>query len=339
MKFTEGGEERWKPLESEGARCRVRLDGPDAACLTVDAPIPDLRYFLVYKPAQPGRIVSAKPAALAERLLDLARNDMAHGAAAVSLLTQSVGTATRLALQHTEVTDDALDAAVQRVRPHAATPSVLGLDGHWCGYLWHDARKVLLPAFGEFPPSLWGNDFGSGVGVVGHAFRFGASALWSGSAPADRPLRASLIFEKHRESQANVDWVVSVPILVAPGGRAIGAVAFAGPKPHGRQDSVGGSLARMARDMVGYEEARREGTADPEMPRDAIERQQRLLEAVNLFFWGAVAEGSLFAAEDRTYAKGALERLAPAAGAPAPAGAKPSAPKADAPPRPKPGED
>jgi 3',5'-cyclic AMP phosphodiesterase CpdA len=317
-KFAEGGEERWSPVESENARCRVRTDAREAS-LEVDAPIVGVRYSLVYRPARQGQTIPTAAAELAERLLDLTRNDPTQSSAAIALLSYAVGTSARLVLERPRLAQTELDDALAHARPDAGAPIVPGLGGHWCAYLWNDAKRVLQPTFGEFPPSRWGDAFGSGAGVVGHAFRFGASAIWARNGAANRPPRTSIIFEKRGEGHTDVDWVVGVPLLVAPAGPAIGVVAFAGSAPHGRQDSIGATLSRMARELVAHEEAQREGKASV-ATSPAVARRERLLEAANLFFWSAVAEGALFAADDRAYATSVLQELAPGgAGAASPA--------------------
>lgn len=295
-KSVEGGEERWIPIESENERCSVDASSHSGS-LRVDAPIPDVRYSLVYKPAQRGPRLSADAKDLAARLLRLTRTDPTRGPTAIALLSRCVAAGVSAALGQGPATE-----------PSATPPSpaLPGLEGPWVGYLWNAERKALQPAFGDLTPGLWGERFGSGVGVVGHAFRFGASALWWRG--GETAARASIVFLEHDDPPVRADWVVAVPLLVATGRAAIGVVAFGGPRPAGNTCPASEALATMARDLVELEEAQRKGDTDLTPPDTSIERRRALLEAANLYFWSAIAEGAIFGNDDRRFAASVLER-------------------------------
>jgi predicted phosphodiesterase len=205
----EGGHERWIREPAEERRCVV-TDTHRGAELTVEAPVLGCRYTLAYKLARRGRTPGRDAVSVAQVVVEKCRDAPPTDGALVAALTQSVGDASEKVLG-----------------------GPLGREGAWQAFMWHQARKQLLPAFGRFANRSWAARFPAGYGVAGDAFRFARAIAWDAQDPGRRALLHPRSMEVYAAGGREYRWIAAVPILSAPQGPAIGVVSFASARTDG----------------------------------------------------------------------------------------------------------
>jgi 3',5'-cyclic AMP phosphodiesterase CpdA len=158
----------------------------------------------------------------------------------------------------------------------------------WVGSLWEEARRRLVTCFGRFPNATWGACFAHGEGIVGHSFRTRAPVLHARgnetplyAKPADLPRG-----DEH-------SWVVSVPLLLRPGGPAVGTISFA-------DFGLGRDLSAASRWLAAL------ASAKP-LPRG--EPLRKLSDALSRRFWECAAD--LVSGDNRTILADAARHWVP----------------------------
>lgn len=224
------------------------------------------RYSLLYRISAAGEAPSSDACALAAHLLDMALRSPPRRDAfdVVGGLTLGVR-----------------EAVVAEMAPGA--PRELGLA--WIGMLWDRDRKRLFPAFGDFSRPEWSLSFGAGESAEGHAFRFSRICGWHPQAEATRIFAAPQARARREPDPVfERSWNLSIPLLLKPGGPAIGVVCLNGglnETPDGRVEHELQMLAERWSRAFGTDEIP-EGCTD-------------LLRAVNVAFWKSLSrlEGQL----------------------------------------------
>ncbi|HEY4243466.1 MAG TPA: metallophosphoesterase [Kofleriaceae bacterium] len=110
-----------------------------------------------------------------------------------------------------------------KVALHVEEETLFGEHLFGVGALWSTERRALRPAYGNFPPDAWATEFAAGRGVAGHAFRFERPAAWHRSAPGD----LDVIKAPPTNRERDYNWILSLPLLTEPLGRAVGVISFA----------------------------------------------------------------------------------------------------------------
>lgn len=155
----------------------------------------------------------------------------------------------------------------------------------WVAHLWNGNRRRLEPAFGTFPPESWGIDFEYGEGVVGHAFRMRAPAVYfSELQPSSREKYLSRLIYRPGPSRA-MRWVACVPIWSKPNVQhgAMGVIGFS--------MTAGAAPSRMQRKLEHI--ARNFAMSPPAKwsPDDGSERREKLTAlalSTSFMFWEAL---------------------------------------------------
>jgi len=245
-------ERHWVRVPSEERRCEVHAVSDTEIHLHIEAPIVGNRYAIAYKPAQAGGHLDYTASRIAKRLLGRCLGDRTRGP---------------------EVAMRLGDAITRAVR------AVFGQDLNavqWTGLLWNDELRALMTAFGNFPNSQWGCRHACGAGIAGHAFRFNRTVAWSRKATHTRD---ALVYQRpsHRHWQADVDWIVCLPLVADTQKNPIGVIQFEGLST---DPNFGDRLYEFA-------EAALNGRVVPNSDWSVF--QKRLSTAINTGFWQASA--------------------------------------------------
>jgi hypothetical protein len=255
------GVTRTRRVPEEENRCVVTSEGATLR-LNVEMPIPGFRYCASYRP----RSTSPLPRlarAIAQILLDAIRQN-----------------------DHSPLLDD-LRGAVESLVEIAIGSGLAALRSH--ALLWSDRTRRLETGFGRIPPGYWPVRFASGSGVAGHAFRFSRVAAWHRESQP-----STLVYLQSAEGQQwapQHEWIICVPILLAPKGPSIGVVSFEGGTSNADAGEAGlrlGGLARLSRDDA------QQGTESATSVEKRSKLQENiLLTVVNQAFWAACAHERL----------------------------------------------
>lgn len=202
-----GSASEWEVDEDETARAASTFTDTrtvashNVMALTVERPLVDHRYSLVFAPGSDGRAYPTEAKFLAKDVLAACRGEPFEASKLRADLTLAVG-----------------DALSQQ----------LGGDiGDWVAHLWHADDRILLAAFGQFPSLGWGSYFEAGSGIAGHAFRHSAVVGWCNDVPGftQTVYRKSRHLPGHRAPDSQ--WVLCLPLRVGVRGPAIGVVGLA----------------------------------------------------------------------------------------------------------------
>jgi hypothetical protein len=264
-RFETNGETVWRLDEAEAARCRHAV-GPSFAELTIDAPRVGYRYAVAYRLAQSGAALDSVATRFANRLAECCQDedfDLSRR------LEESVEVGLKIALGE----------GVERLR--------------WLGLVWSQSDRRLLTSFGRFPSRLGGTRFACGTGVAGHAFRFNKVASWS----RDAGRASSLIYQscpEFNDRAVEHDWIVAVPLLVAPNGPSLGVISLNGDDT---SLNAGATLADLALRLA---------TEEP-LAGDTIKLCDSLVENLNLAFWIASTKALELGPPGQRFAEQAIQ--------------------------------
>jgi hypothetical protein len=208
---SDGQDSYWEMDELETARAAsaFMLDaGQGEMILRVTAPIREHRYSIVFTPTNASPEYPLRAKQLGRRLVEACRNDT-YGASRLR---------------------DHISSTVGRVLSNVLTSSFAPI-GAWSGFLWHQEKRKLFAAFGEFPAKSWASRFAAGAGVVGHAFRHSCPVGWVNPGQRHEPGRENTIFQEipeHYEGDPfRYEWVLNIPLWLETSGPSIGVVGFA----------------------------------------------------------------------------------------------------------------
>lgn len=282
------GRRLWQRQAGEEAALRpyVTVDSARAVAeLTVDGPLVGWRYGLELEPWPPGHAIPLPACNLSRRLL---RQCLRHA---------DTGDAPRAVLHHH--LREAFAVAWQAVRPSQPVPEPLfGHRAAWVGYLWDDATRRLVPSFGEFLPTTWGESFMCGRGVTGHAFRFGEPAFWWKQAHDV----SKVIYWARRSTVPYADyehrWIAAFPLRLYQHDLAIGVVGI------GIESDVTELEEALCRDV---EEECRAATSPRRESRAQLLAQ--LDWSLNAGFWIAATEIFEVGSPEHRFASDVASRL------------------------------
>jgi hypothetical protein len=228
----------------------------DSIEISVPHPRPAYRYGVVYSLAKARPHLEARENVFVQTVVSDCRDSPAEYDGVSSALTKHVGFAIK---------------------------KVLGGDAPklWVGHLWSSDLRALAAAFGRFPTRSWGTLFRYGEGVAGHALRIRGPAVYCASS-GNASSRALYLDSRSSVGGSLTDhrWLVSVPLLLKPGGACIGVLGFA----HYDGQSESELLEAFAKEVTAHVRPDEAARFD-----EISSTFTRLSHGASFAFWGALA--------------------------------------------------
>ena len=233
----------------------ARRSNTNAVVLSVSRPRPGHRYGVSYSLSGGREKVQVDTWDLIGTVVERCRNEELRPASLASQLTA-----------HTEA------GLARLLAPTSARPPPT----RWVVHHWNLRRLSLQSAYGRFPARTWGSSFGYGQGIAGHAFKVRGPAVYhrDGSSNASRA-----IYSRFGERTEH-NWIVSLPLVRAPGQPPVGVIGFA--------DYEGGGsawLEQCAKELASHQDVTRAARFE-----EIDETFSKIGETMSLAFWMWLAD-------------------------------------------------